>query len=142
MRQPLFAGLVIDEYDQPVDTAMVGDESFYVINDAGFRRHIPSEQVDRQVLNLMKEQITGHEDLLSEQTARMLGQEDLFSKAIIENQLKNIDKQLDQLMQTGIPEAGRAYMGMLGFRVVVNFHGEVVRVDQPGAISDDDEGGE
>jgi hypothetical protein len=138
MRQPLFAGLVIDEYDQPVDTAMVGDESFYVIDDAGFRRHIPSEQVDRQVLDLMKEQITGHEDQLSEQTARMLGQEDLFSKAIIENQLKNIDKQLNQLMQTGIPEAGRAYMGMMGFRVVINFHGEVIRVDQPGTIADDD----
>lgn len=142
MREPLFAGLVIDEYDRPVDSAKIGDESFYVINDAGFRRHIPSEQVDRQVLNLMKDQITGHEDLLSEQTARMLGQEDLFSKAIIENQLKNIDKQLDQLMQTGIPEAGRAYMGMMGFRVVINFHGEVIRVDQPGTISDDDGGEE
>lgn len=142
MRQPLFAGLVIDEYDRPVDTAVVGDESFYVIDDSGFRRHIPSEQVDRQVLGLMKDQITGHEDLLSEQTARMLGQEDLFSKAIIENQLKNIDKQLDQLMQTGIPEAGRAYMGMMGFRVVINFHGEVIRVDQPGTIAEGDEGDE
>lgn len=142
MKQPLFAGLVIDEYDRPVDTAVVGEESFYVIDDSGFRRHIPSEQVDRQVLSLMKDQITGHEDLLSEQTARMLGQEDLFSKAIIENQLKNIDKQLDQLLETGIPEAGRAYMGMMGFRVVINFHGEVIRVDQPGTIADDDEGDE
>lgn len=138
MRQPLFAGLVIDEYDIPVETTTIGEESFYVVVDAGFRRHIPSEQVDRQVLDMMKEQITGHEDLLSEQTARMLGQEDLFSKAIIENQLKNIDKQLDQLLQTGIPEAGRAYMGMMGFKVVVDFHGDVIRVEQPGMIADDD----
>lgn len=140
MRQPLFAGLVIDEYDNPVETAVVGDETFYVVVDAGFRRHIPSDYVDRQVLNLMKEQITGHEDLLSEQTARMLGQEDLFSKAMIEHQLKNIDKQLEQLFQTGIPEAGRAYMGMMGFKIVINFHGDVIRVEQPGIVSDDDRG--
>jgi hypothetical protein len=142
MSQPLFAGLVIDEYDNPVETALIGDEPFYVVIDAGFRRHIPAEHVDSQVLDLMKDQITGHEDLLSEQTARMLGQEDLFSKAIIENQLKNIDKQLDQLLQTGIPEAGRAYMGMMGFRVVIDFHGEVIRVDQPGMVIDDDDGEE
>ncbi len=140
MRQPLFAGLVVDEFDKAVETAVVGDESFYVVVDAGFRRHIPSEYVDRQVLDIMKEQITGHEDLLSEQTARMLGQEDLFSKAIIENQLKNIDKQLDALFQTGIPEAGRAYMGMMGFKVVIDFHGEVIHMEQPGAIADDDQG--
>ena len=140
MRQPLFAGLVVDEFDKAVETAVVGDESFYVVVDAGFRRHIPSEYVDRQVLDIMKEQITGHEDLLSEQTARMLGQEDLFSKAIIENQLKNIDRQLENLFQTGIPEAGRAYMGMMGFKVVIDFHGEVIHMEQPGAIADDDQG--
>lgn len=142
MKQPLFAGLVIDEYDNPVDIATIGEEAFYVVVDAGFRRHIPSDQVDRQVLDLMKEQITGHEDILSEEPARMLGQEDLFSKAIIEHQLKNIDQQLEQLLQTGIPEAGRAYMGMMGFKVVINFHGDVIRVEQPGRIVDDDRGEE
>ncbi len=140
MRQPLFAGLIVDEFDNAVETAVVGDEPFYVVVDAGFRRHIPSEYVDRQVLDMMKEQITGHEDLLSEQTARMLGQEDLFSKAIIENQLKNIDKQLEALLQTGIPEAGRAYMGMMGFKVVIDFHGDVIQMEQPGTIADDDHG--
>jgi len=142
MPQPLFAGLVIDEYDNPVETAQVGNESFYVVVDAGFRRHIPSEFVDRQVLDLLKEQITGHEDILSEQTALMLGQEDLFSKAIIENQLKNIDKQLELLLQTGIPEAGRAYMGMMGFKVIIDFHGNILRVEQPGRIADDEGGDE
>ena len=48
--QPLFAGLVVDEYDQAVTTTTVGDESFYVVNDAGFRRHVPSEDVDRHSL--------------------------------------------------------------------------------------------
>ncbi|MEW6504010.1 MAG: hypothetical protein AB1457_08625 [Chloroflexota bacterium] len=140
MPQPLFAGLVVDENDQVVETAMVGSEPMYVVNDAGFRRHIPAEYVDRQVLNFLKEQISGHEHLLTEQTAKMLGQEDIFSKAIIEKQFRNIDQQFEQLLKTGIPEEGRAYMGMMGFRIVINFHGDVVRIDQPGLITGEDEG--
>jgi hypothetical protein len=137
MPEPLFAGLVIDENDQAVEVAHIGDEAMYVVNDAGFRRHIPSEVVDRQVLALMKDQITGHEDLISEQASKMLGQDDIFSRAIIDNQLKNIDQQLDALLKSGIPEAGRQYMGMMGFKVVINFHGDVIRLDQPSAASDE-----
>lgn len=137
-RQPLFAGLIVDESGRPVETGSVGDEPMYVVNDYGFRRHIPSEQVDRQVLRIMAEQIKGHEDLLSEQTAKMLGQEDIFTMAMIQNQLKNIDQQLDQVLSTGIPEEGRAYMGMMGFKVVINVHGEVVKLEQPGMIEGDE----
>ncbi|BAJ65056.1 hypothetical protein ANT_30300 [Anaerolinea thermophila UNI-1] len=138
-RQALFAGLVVDEFDQPVEVAYVGDEPCYVVNDRGFRRHIPAEEVDRQVLAWMREQMRGHEDLISEQTAHMLGQDDIFSRAMIEQQLKNIDQQFEQLLNVGIPEEGRAYLGMMGFRVVINLHGEVLRVDQPAMPSGDEE---
>ncbi|MCK6539728.1 MAG: hypothetical protein L6Q26_06685 [Anaerolineales bacterium] len=110
-----------------------------MVNDAGFRRHIPSEQVDRQVLKQIADLMKGSEGIISEQTAKMLGQEDVFTKAAIEQQLKNIDKQFDQLMKTGIPEDARAYLGMMGFKVIINVHGEVLNVDQPGAASDDGE---
>ncbi len=136
----LFAGLVVDENDRVVDTASVGGEAFYVIDDAGFKRHIPAEQIDRQVLTQMQEMMKGSEGLISEQTAKMLGQEDIFTKAMIEQQLKHMDQQFDALMQQGIPEEGRAYLGMLGFKIVINYHGEVLRVEQPSAPSD--EGGE
>ena len=106
-----------------------------------FRRHIPAVQVDRQVLKQMQEMMKGSEGLISEQTAKMLGQEDIFSKALIEQQLKNMDQQFDALMQQGIPEDGRAYLGMLGFKIVINIHGEIVRVEQPSA-SDNGEGEE
>ena len=141
MPQPLFAGLIVDEDDRPVQTASIGNEPAYVIDDAGFKRHIPAEQVDRAVLNQMAEMMKGSEDVLSEQTAKMLGQEDPFSKAMIANQLKNIDKQFDALMKTGFPEELRAYLGMMGFKVVINYHGEVLRVEQPGT-SGGDEGDE
>ena len=136
---PLFEGLVVDEFDQPVKIAYVGDEPCYVVNDAGFLRHIPCEQVDRQVLGQMGQMIEGHEDLLADQTAKMLGQEDIFSRAIIEKQLKNIDQQFEAVLKTGIPEEGRAYMGMIGFRVRINVHGEVLEVQQPGVVAPDDE---
>jgi len=136
-RQPLFAGLVIDEFGNLAESALIGDEPCYVVDDAGFRRHIPAEQVDRQVLGQIAKSMKGSEEYLSEQTAKMLGQEDIFSKAMIEQQLKNIDKQLDQLMQVGIPEDMRAYLGMTGFKIVINMHGEVIRLEQPGIASDD-----
>jgi len=139
-RQPLFAGLVIDESGRVAESALVGDEPCYVVDDYGFRRHIPAEQVDKQVLGQIADLMKGSEDLISEQTAKMLGQEDVFTKAAIEQQLKNIDKQFDQLMLAGIPEDMRAYLGMMGFKVVINVHGEVISVNQPGTASDDDGG--
>lgn len=138
--QALFAGLIFDEVGNPVEVSSIGDEPMYVVNDAGFRRHIPSAEVDRQILNAMMEQIKGHEDLLSEQAVKMLGQDDLFSRAIIQNQLKHLDQQIETLYRTGIPEAGRAYMGMMGFKVVINVHGEVISISQPGGIDDGGEG--
>jgi len=139
-RQPLFAGLVVDENDRPAETAYVGEEPCYVVDDAGFKRHILSEMVDRAVLEMMRKQISGNEDLLSEQAAKMLGTEDIFSKAMLESQLKNIQQQFDALLQNGIPEEGRAYMGMSGFKVVINMHGEVLRLDQPSAADDGGDG--
>lgn len=138
-KQPLFAGLVIDETGRPAETAYVGDEPCYVLDDAGFRRHISSEGIDRQVLQHLQDLMKGSEELISEQTAKMLGQEDVFSVAAIAQQLKNMDKQFDILLQQGIPEDARAYLGMMGFKVVVDYQGNVLRVEQPGAI-DDDEG--
>ena len=132
--QAVFAGLITDEYDQAVEVVNIGDEPCYVVNDAGFRRHIPSEQVDRQVFESMVEMIAGHEEVISEQAAKMLGQDDIFSMALIASQLKNIDQQFDNLLQRGIPEEARAYMGMMGFRIRINVHGEVLDIEQPGAI--------
>ena len=123
----------MDENGIVAETALVGSEPCYVVNDAGFRRHIPSEQVDRVVLSQIADLMKGSEEFLSEQAAKLIGQEDIFTKAMLENQLKNIDKQFDQLLQQGLPEDTRIYLGMVGFKVVVNVHGEVVRVEQPNA---------
>ena len=57
--KPVFPGLIVDEDDHPVEVAYVGGEPCYVVNDSGFLRHIPTEQVDRQVLKMMGKQISG-----------------------------------------------------------------------------------
>jgi hypothetical protein len=137
-RQPLFAGLVVDENGNIAETAYVGEEPCYVVNDGGFRRHVPSEQVDRVVLGQLAEALKGNEGLISAQTAKMLGQEDIFTRAVIEQQLKSMDKQFDTILQAGIPEDGRLYLGMMGFKIIINVHGEVVHVDQPSAPDNDE----
>jgi len=128
----LFEGLVFDEFDRPVELAYVGSEPCYVVDDDGFRRHIASEQVDRQVLDVMHQMIEGHEDIVGEQAAKMLGTDDIFSVAMLVNQLRQIESQFDTLLETGIPEDARAYMGMMGFKVRINLHGEVIDIEQPG----------
>lgn len=139
MRKAIFEGLIIDEFERPVSVVYVGDDPCYVVDDHGFRRHILAEEVDRQVLNQMAEMIEGNEEFLAEMAARQLGQEDIFSKAIIETQLKNADNYLENLYQVGLPEEARAYLGMMGFRIRINLHGEVLEVEQPGMIDPGEE---
>jgi hypothetical protein len=126
-RSALFDGLVQDEAGNPVEVATVGDVPNYVVDDAGFRRHVESEVVDRQVIDMLREQFMAHREIATEAMLQMLGKEDLFTKAMIDASIKNMDRVIEQ----GLPEGARAWLGMLGFRVIINTHGEVVRLDMP-----------
>lgn len=133
-RQTLFAGLVYDEHEVLVESVAVGAEAFYVIDDNGFRRHIDAEEVDRQVLGIFLEQLQDNKEMAVEQALKFLGKDDLFTKAAIDASMRNID--MDQIIAQGIPEQARNMMGMLGFRIIINLHGEVVGLDQPSAPDD------
>ncbi|HID50447.1 MAG TPA: hypothetical protein EYP41_00210 [Anaerolineae bacterium] len=128
-RQALFAGLIYDEEGRPVDTAVIGDEAQYVIDDDGFLRHVDAEAVDRQVLAVFLDQLNQNHDLAVEQTLNLMGKDDLMTKAAIEASLRNID--MDQIIAQGMPAQARDMMGMMGFRIIINFHGEVIGMDQP-----------
>ncbi len=136
-KQALFSGLVTDESGGPVDVAYIGGESFYVVDDDGFKRHVESEFVDRQVLEHFAEFIRGNEDLISESTMQAMGQDDIFTKAIIDRSLENLDRQFEQLLESGLPENARAWMGMLGFRVSIDIHGQVTDIQQPAGPPED-----
>ncbi len=119
------------EDERLVETAVIGQEAHCVIDDNGFRRHIESENVDRQVLGFFLAQLEDNKEMAIEQALNMMGKDDLFTKAALDAQLRNID--MNQIIAQGIPDQARNMMGMLGFRIVINFHGEVIRFDQPAA---------
>jgi hypothetical protein len=126
-----FARLIETEDGAPVDVAVVGGTSFYVIDDQGFRRHVEAATVDRHVLGLFREQLDANRDEASAAMLKLMGQDDLFTKAMVDATLRNID--LDQVAAQQLPDDARRWLGMLGFRVVIDLHGEVVRVDMPAA---------
>ena len=129
--QALFEGLVYDEQENLLTTTRIGNEAFYIIDDDGFLRHIPAEDVDRQVLGFFMEQLEDNKDVAVEQALSMLGKDDLFTKAAIDSQLSNVD--MDQIMAQGIPLQARDMLGMLGFRIRIDLQGEVTGIDQPSA---------
>lgn len=133
----LFEGLVVDTEDQLVSVAVVGGEAHYVVNDAGFKFYHPAEPIDREVLRMFGKQIAANRGAVTEGAMKMMGQEDLFTKAAIDASLNNLEANFNQLIATGLPENARAYMGMLGFKVVINHHGEVVDIVQPAAPEDE-----
>jgi hypothetical protein len=123
----LFGGLVQDEEGRPVDTVMVGDVPNYVVEVDGFRRHVEAEAVDRQVIDLLREQFMEHREIATEAMLQMLGKDDLFTKAMIDASIKN----MDQIIHHGLPDGARAWLGMLGFRVILDTHGDVVQLVMP-----------
>ena len=139
MKRAIFEGLVYDTEGRQLPVVYVGAEPTYVIDDYGFERHVPAEEVDLQVWQKMSAGIEGNEEMLSEQAAKLMGQEDIFSVAVIRSQLENRDKQFGELQQNGFPHDARMYMSMIGFRIVVNHRGEVQEVTQPTITSEDDE---
>ncbi|MBP7592325.1 MAG: hypothetical protein KBA85_12010, partial [Chloroflexi bacterium] len=134
-RQALFSGLVYDEAEQLAEVRFIGGEAHYVIDDDGFLRHIDSEEVDRQVLGVFLQQLENNKDMAVEQMLNMMGKDDLFTKAAIDASLRNID--MNQIIDQGIPEQARNMLGMLGFRIIINIHGEILRMDQPAAPDDE-----
>lgn len=132
----MFAGLVVDEDGNAAEIAYVGENACYVVMDDDFRRHVDAEAVDRQVLRYMRGQVEDHRDIAVTQMMEMLGKDDIFTKAAVESSINNIDQNVGQ----PIPEEARQWMGMLGFRIVIDFHGNVVDIQMPaGGIDEDDE---
>lgn len=138
-QRALFEGLVVNLQEEAVSVADVGGAAQYVVPDGGFNFHVDAETVDRAVLGRLREQILSNKEAVSEGAMKMLGQEDLFTKALIDSSLNNMEANFSRLIEQGFPEDARAYLGMLGFRIVINYHGEVIRIDEPGLPDSEDE---
>ncbi|RME85817.1 MAG: hypothetical protein D6775_01755 [Caldilineae bacterium] len=133
----MFAGLVIDEEGRPVEVTWVGNDACYVVLDDDFRRHVDAEEVDRQVLRFFKEQIDQHRDLAVRGVLELMGKDDIFTKTALEYSIRHLDA--DEALGHPMPEQAKQLLHALGFRIVLNSHGEVVEVRMPeGDIDPDD----
>ena len=125
--QALFGGLISNEFGEPVEVTIIGGEAFYVIPDEGFRRHVEAVSVDDAVLAQIKEQIEGSQDLIIQGVHDYIGQDDLFTKASVDLALRNFEEGF----RSADPEQWKPWLGALGLKVIVNVHGEVVRIEYP-----------
>lgn len=131
----LFDGLVYDESDNLVEVSHIGSDAHYIVDDAGFHRHVNAEDVDRQVLEVLLHQLEDNKDMAIEQALNFLGKDDLLTKAAVDASMRNVN--VDQILKQGFPAQARDMMGMVGFRIIINYHGEVVRIDQPAVPYDE-----
>jgi len=125
----MFEGLVFDEEGKPASITMIGDEAYYVLLDDDFRRHVPAQEVDIQVLRFMRGQVEGSRDEAVDAMLQMLGKDDLFTKAAVESSINN----MEHAVGNPIPVEGRQMLGMLGFKITVDFHGQVMNINMPSA---------
>jgi hypothetical protein len=132
-RAPIFAGLISTEQDEPVEVVYLGGEPFYVIPDGDFKRHIEASTVDDAVIEMLRQQITGMQDVVVDGVLKFLGKDDLFTKASIDMALRNFDQGFRQTD----PDQWKPWLGMMGFKIIVNVHGEVVEISYPEQEIDD-----
>lgn len=136
-KHALFAGLISDEEGRPVMTTYVGDEAAYVIDDNGFFRHIDAEQIDRQVISVFVTQLRENRDVAVTEALKFMGQDDLFMKIALDASIDNVST--DQVLAQGIPQQARDMLGMMGFRIIINYHGgEIIRLHPKLALPDDE----
>ena len=135
-RTAMFPGLVFDEAGNPAEIAYVGEDACYVVNDDDFRRHIDAAQVDRAVLRFLREQVEENREIAVQSRLEMMGQDDVFTKAAVESSIYRMEDNVGQQS----PEDARHWLGMLGFRIVIDFHGNVIEVQLPAGGIEGDEG--
>jgi hypothetical protein len=128
-KSPLFADLVFNEADQPVETASIGGEPFYAVPDDDFLRHVEAEYVDRQIVKALQEHLRGMKHVVTEGVIQMLGEETLFTRPSIEHAIENMDR----ILEPGVVDADqlRTALWMAGFRAVIDVHGDLVRLEVP-----------
>lgn len=135
-RTAMFAGLVFDQEGKALDVTWVGENACYVVYEDDFKRHIDAAAVDRQVLRFMREQVEGNRDMAVSAMLEMMGRDDLFTKVAVESTIDNMEQAVGQ----PIPEDARQWLGMLGFKIVIDEQGTVVDIQMPAGGIDEGDG--
>ena len=75
----------------------------------------------------MREQVEGNRQMAVGAMLEMMGRDDIFTKAAVESTIDNMEDAVGQ----PIPEDARQWLGMLGFRIQIDFHGDVIDIQMP-----------
>ncbi len=132
----MFAGLVFDQAGNALDVTWVGESACYVVYEDDFKRHVDAAAVDRQVLRFMREQVEGNRDMAVSAMLEMMGRDDLFTKVAVESTIDNMEQAVGQ----PIPEDARQWLGMLGFKIVIDEQGTVLDIQMPAGGIDEGDG--
>ncbi|MEM8859821.1 MAG: hypothetical protein AAGD96_15950, partial [Chloroflexota bacterium] len=65
------------------------------------------------------------------------GKDDLFTKAALDASISNVSA--DQILSQGMPEQARHMLAMMGLRIKINVHGDIIDINAPTAPDNDDE---
>lgn len=137
LRPALFANLVFNEEGQPAQVVYIGGVPHYAVPDGDFLRHVEAEYVDRQIVRRIQERILSMREAVTEGVIRMLGQEDIFTRASIEYAINNMER----ILEPGVVNVDdlRTALWMTGFRAIVNVHGDLVHLEMPGLEGEDED---
>ncbi len=125
--QALFPGLVYNEAGQLAEVVTIGGVAHYAIPDDGFLRHVEARGIDDAVLTALQEQVSSMKDELVPAMLSMLGKDDIFTKAALDASIRN----LKESVRSSESHDWLPWLRLLGFRVVVNVHGEVMEIIYP-----------
>jgi hypothetical protein len=79
--------------------------------------------------------VEGNRDVAVDAMLEMMGADDIFTKAAVET---TIDRMEDAVGQP-IPAEARQWLGMLGFRIEIDYQGTVLHVELPAGGIDEGE---
>ncbi len=132
-----FAGLVKDPRGQAVEVRRIGGNEFYVVREDDFDWHIEASKVDAAVWQYMKEQFTRLKGDILPHALEAMGQGDPFTLAAIESAIDNMDK----VDAVHLPSEQKDMLALVGFHIVIDYHGDVLEVAMPeqGLDPDDDD---
>ncbi len=126
-RPAAFEHLIYDLAGESVPIKKIGSHDFYVVEEDGFDYHIAASKVDAAVWDTLKSHFQkAKEDHLPAALAAM-GVEDPFTLAAYEAAIDNIGM-ADTLL---IAPEHKDMLALMGFRVVIDCHGDVQDVVLP-----------
>lgn len=134
MATAAFAGLVHSTQDKPVPVKRIGPNDFYVVTEDGFDWHIEADKVDAAVWKQLKEQFQQLKGGILPDVLDAMGQGDPFTVAAYEAAIDNLGNAENMFI---LPEH-RDILALVGFRIIIDYHGDVWEIQMPAQEIDPD----